>query len=72
MTPAAQRILAVVLLLVAVVGVVVGFVLVGDHPKRGGLAFVIAVLCAGGAGFLFFRGAGGGSGGGSGSGTTTV
>jgi hypothetical protein len=58
MTPAMQRIIAVVLLLIAVVGVIAGFVLVGDHPKRGGLAFVLAVLFAGGAGFIFFRGAG--------------
>jgi hypothetical protein len=55
MTPAAQRILAVVLLLIAVVGVVVGIIYLGDHPKRSGLAFVLGVLFAGGAGFLYFR-----------------
>ena len=58
MSPAVQRILAVVLLLVALVGVVVGFVYVGDHPKRSGLAFVLAVLFAGAAGFLYFRSSG--------------
>jgi len=61
MTPAVQRIVAVVLLLIAVVGVIIGFVLVADHPKRGGLAFVVALIFAGGAGYLFFKGAGSGS-----------
>ena len=59
MTPAVQRILAVVLLLVAVVGVVVGFIYVGDHPKRSGLAFVLGLLFAGAASFLYFRSSGG-------------
>jgi hypothetical protein len=60
MTPAAQRILAVVLVLVAIVGLVVGFVYLGDHPKRSALAFIVAVVFAGGAAFLFFRGGRGG------------
>ena len=58
MTPALQRILAVVLLLVALVGVVIGFVYVGDHPKRSGLAFVLAVLFGAAAAFLYFRSSG--------------
>ena len=40
------------------VGVVVGFVYVGDHPKRSGLAFVLAVLFGAAAAFLYFRSSG--------------
>ena len=56
MTPTAQRALAAVLVVVAIVAAIIGIVMVGDHPKRGGLAFVVAVILLGGAGFLFFRG----------------
>jgi hypothetical protein len=61
MTPAAQRILAVVLLLIGIVGLVIGVVYLGDHPKRSGLAFVLGVLFAAAGGFLFVRGSGRGT-----------
>jgi EamA domain-containing membrane protein RarD len=51
-----RRLVALGLAIAAIVLVVIGIVLVGDHPKRGGLAFVIAAGFAAVAVWFFTRG----------------